>query len=176
MAFNHLAVDDLRQIIAKNVLTQHADDHRGIRIGKSLIGPVGEPCKIVDESGLDLIFGRWRILRKTSEPGRENQEQSNCHRQCGVFSHQSYGPESAKFVPEKLSGFRVQVPNQTVINQDGFAPCCQVRWFVPAHLLLAALVPAITIPSEAMAIAQTEIRAHQMNFVNDNSKSIPARA
>ena len=64
MAFDGFAVDDLLQIISKDVFTQYANHQGRRRAGEGLGRPIDKFSEMIDEGGFDLVLG-GSILRTT---------------------------------------------------------------------------------------------------------------
>src|SRR5215469_14778849 len=76
--FDLFIADGVLEVMAKNVLSQHANDNGRIGLRESFRRPIHEFGEIEQEGRLDLVFGR-RFLREASEAENQTQEQRHRH-------------------------------------------------------------------------------------------------
>jgi hypothetical protein len=87
VAVDFPAADEMGDISVKNIIAQQADDHRRVRGGKGLRGPIHKFGKIVNECRFDLIFCRLGILRPAGKSHDKNQAQKQDNSFFSMFAH-----------------------------------------------------------------------------------------
>src|SRR5215469_1405652 len=75
--FDLFIADGVLEVMAKNILSQHANDNRRIGLRERFRRPIHEFGKIEQKSRLDLVLGRG-FLCEASEAGNQTKEQ-HCH-------------------------------------------------------------------------------------------------
>src|SRR5579862_8668267 len=96
--------DDVLQIIAKNVRSQHTDDNGRIGFGKGFRRPFYEFGEVEQERCFELIFG-GRTLRQTVESETDKHAEQQNHRPEMLTRFRDCFPWTAR---KSLPGFTVE--------------------------------------------------------------------